>query len=473
MSKLAFLGFQERSIDELIEDPGHGLFLDPGLGKTLIILATLARLREACDAERILVVAPKRVAASTWPDEIAKWEPLIGPLTYQLLTTRSKTIVDANITLINPEALPWLFGKPADNGRTWLPGKWQAWGRSSVPRPDMFYLDELHRFKRASGQRFRTLFRFRDHFMRWQGGTGSPAANGYHDLHGQLKMLDGGAALGRTVTEFRRKYFNAVPGFRNYVDYEIKPGAEPQIEAAIRPRITCLRAEDHLQLPDLVQSTVEIDLPKKAREEYKRMEEEVMLTAPGGDVMFAEEARAAKLRQIAGGHVYTSQSWEENRGQYVQLHREKLKAVRDRLEYIGAPTIVVYEFKHDCREMLSFLGKTFGNIPVLGGVTSDDDAVRFIRGWNAGKYRVMLMYPAEGLNLQAGGHNLIWYTPPWDFRVFDQMNRRLLRQGQESDTVFVSLIEARGTIERRVCRQLASKERTEAGLKGALTKERV
>ena len=459
-----FLGFQERSIEGTIADPMHGLMLDPGLGKTLIILAVLARLREMCEGERLLVVAPKLVASSTWPAEIEKWAPLIGPLTYQVLTTKTKQIFDRDVTLINPEALPWLFGKPDTFQRRWVTGVWAQWGMSATPRPDMYYVDELHHFKRASGVRARALFRFRDKFFRWHGGTGSIAPNGYHDLHGQLKLLDGGAALGQYVTHFERKYFDAVPAFRNRVDYVLKPGGAERIQAAIAPRLTCLIAEDWLELPELVQNTVEVDLPPKARKQYKVMQQEVMLESPDGDVLFAEEAKTSKLRQICGGHVYTAQTWEESRGEYETLHEEKLKALRNRLEYIGQPTIVVYEFRHDAAEIAKYLG----NPPVLGGVTSDTDAVRIIREWNAGKYPVLLMYPAEGLNLQAGGHHIIWYTPPWDWQVFDQMNRRLRRQGQKSDTVFVDLICVRATVERRVCQVLHEKGAEEFRLKRAL-----
>ena len=462
-----FRGFQERSIEDTIADPEHGLILDPGLGKTLIILATFARLREACEAERLLVVAPKLVAATTWPDEMAKWESLIGPLTHQVLTTKTKQIFDRDITLINPEALPWLFGSPDEFRRKWDTGVWAKWGMSATPRPDMYYVDELHHFKKASGVRARTLFRFRDKFFRWHGGTGSIAPNGYHDLHGQLKLLDGGAALGKGVGAFERKYFDAVRVHRHRVAHELKDGAAEQIQAAIAPRLTCLIADDWLELPALVRNTVDVDLPPAVRKQYELMEEEVILGVPDGDVLFAEEAKTAKLRQICGGHVYTAALGEDNNGEYDTLHNQKIKALQNRLEAIGQPTIVVYEFLHDSWE----IGKALGNPPVLGGVTSDTDARRIIRDWNAGKYPVLLMYPAEGLNLQAGGHHLIWYTPPWDWQKFDQMNRRLRRQGQESDTVCVDLICARNTVEQRVCRVLKHKGEEEFGLKRALTGE--
>jgi hypothetical protein len=315
--------------------------------------------------------------------------------------------------------------------------------------------------------RARTLFRFRDKFFRWHGGTGSIAPNGYHDLHGQLKLLDGGAALGEKVGAFRKKYFDAVPAFRHHVTYELKDGAAERIQAAIAPRLTCLIADDWMELPALVRSVVNVDLPAKVRKQYKLMEDEVILGAPDGDVLFAEEAKTAKLRQICGGHVYTAALGEENRGEYETLHDEKIKALVNRVEAIGRPVVVVYEFRHDAWE----IGKALGNPPVLGGVTKDTDAGRIIREWNRGEHPVLLMYPHEGLNLQAGGHHLIWYTPPWDWQKFDQMNRRLRRQGQESDTVFVDLICARNTVEQRVCRVLKSKGEEEFGLKRALTGE--
>ncbi len=456
------LGYATRSIEELIADPDHGLFIDPGLGKTLIALLAFRELQRGCDSERMLVIAPKLVCQLTWPAEIEKWAPLAG-MTYQVLTTKTKQIRDVDVTMVNPEALPWLFGKPNETRRKWIPGVWDAWVKRGHA-PDMCYVDELHRFKRAGGERAKTLLRYRNDFWRHQGGTGSPSPNGYEDLHGQLLWLDGGVALPDTITEYRNRYFNPRPvywGTRSRMEWDLQDGAAEEIQAAIAPRITCMQAKDWIELPEIIPSTVTIQLPPKVRKQYNEMHAEAIIEVGGRELMFAEEATNTKLRQICGGHLYTRRQHEDARNRdYVVLHDRKIRALKERLEYIGKPTLVIYEYDHDRQEIQKALRSTYGSVPVL-------DADVYLK-WNRGELPVVLSYPTEGLNLQEGGHHIIWYTPPHNFLHYDQMNRRLVRRGQRESAVFVHHICAADTVEQRICRRLVEKQRTEEGLKDGL-----
>ena len=445
------------------------LFVDAGGGKTRAVLEAFAQSREYCDAERMLVIAPMRVAAHTWPAEIAEWE---YDFRWQLLTTKTESIDDAEIYLVHFEALPWLFGKPDLKRKRWLPGSWDLLDWPA--KPDWVHVDEVHHFKRASGVRAKTYAKYAPSFARRTGGTGSPAANGYEGLHGILKAVDGGVALGSVdprdgvfktgITEFRRRYFDAVVSgrrSRSWTEFTLKHGAAQEIEDAIRPLVTVATDDDwEDELPRVETHTVAVELPPEAIDAYRLMRREAVMEAGGTDLVFAEEARNTKLRQICNGCVYTSRSWEPNDGRYEQIHTAKL----DLLPHLLAegPALVVYEFKHDRDEILDSLRGW--DIGTLDGTDDYDTIAR----WNRGELAALVIYPSEGLNLQKGGNRIIWYGPPHDWKQYDQTNRRLIRLGQPADVVHVYNLCATGTIERDIGRNLAEKERVENRLKEKL-----
>jgi len=461
-------GFAERAIGDLVADPFHGLFEDPGLGKTAQTLAAFVELRDRLDVERMLVVAPLRVCYSVWPREVAKWKQFEH---LRVVNLHAGETGDADIFVCNPEHLRKVFGHPdPENRRKWLPGYWKDWNR----RPELLVIDESSKFKRASGTRFKTIGRYFGDFARRQILTGSPAPNGYGDLHGQLKILDGGrsieegAVLDPRVTYFRGKYFTEYstgprPG---QVGYTLNPGAGEKILEAIAPRITCLRAEDWIELPEVVKTDIMVPLPDKARGVYLEMSREGLCDLPNGEILLAhEEAIQGKLRQICNGFVYDDEKIAH------RLHAAKLDALEERLDEVGGkPVMVVYEFKADFEAIASRV-KRFSH---FGSGVSGTEGAEIEQAWNAGKILRLLVQPqsmSHGLNLQECGNRIIWFGVPWDLEIYNQLNARLIRQGQKADTVFIDHLVAEDTLEIRVGRVLRKKGATEADLKAALAEE--
>jgi len=461
--------YQERAIQDVIDDPFHALFMEPGLGKTAIMLEAFRRMRRDLDVSRALVVAPLRVCYMTWPEEIAKWT--------QFRETRVSLIhggpeamaeaieEDANLYLINPEGLRWLFGQPNEKRTRWLPGPWRDWRN----RPEMLVVDELTRFKRASGVRSRTLKRSLGDFGRRAGMTGTPAPNGLLDLHGQLLVIDRGEALDPRVTHYKRRFFVPVGDPRDD-NWEPRPGSAEQIADLIAPRVTRLDARDYLDLPKRIVTEVPVILPDQAKVQYDRMRADGCVElASGTEVIAVGDSAIGKCRQIANGALYTRKPWETHR-QYEILHLQKLEALQELIGEIGRPTMIAYEFLHDAE----IIKKGLPHVEVIGGGTSPRDAKRIADKWNAGVLPVLLIHPLSGgvgLNLQYGGNSLVWYSPPWDLEQFEQTVGRLERQGQPESSVFVYFLVARGTIDKRVVRVLQSKAATQTALLDALKEE--
>ena len=461
--------YQDRSIDDLVYDPFHGLFEDPGLGKTVCALEAFRQLRELLVVERMLIVAPLRVCYSVWPRELAKWSQFRD---LRIVNLHAGERHAADIFVCNPEHLIKVFGRrDPDNPRKWIPGYWRDWKR----RPEMLVIDESSVFKRASGVRFKTLGRYFGDFARRVILTGSPAPNGYEDLHGQIKILDGGrsleegAVLDPRVTYYRKRYFVPIPTGRaaHDVTWKLRPGSAEEILEAIAPRVTCLRAEDWLDMPEKIVIDVPVDLPDRARRAYRDMLEEALCDLPDGSTLLAApEAAQGKLRQIVNGFVY------DEGGRAHHIHDAKRDALTTLLDEIGDhPTIIAYEFKADYAVIRKALGRP---TPHLGSGVSGKEGDKVERDWNAGKIGRLLVQPQSmsfGLNLQEGGSRLVWYAPTWNLEHYNQLIARLYRQGQVSDRVMIYFLVGRGTVDEKVARVLRKKDATEADLKAALAEE--
>ena len=461
-------GYSERATAALVRDPYHGLFEDPGLGKTAQTLDAFVQLQECLDVERALIIAPLRVCYSVWPHEVAKWKQFEH---LKVVNLHAGEREDGDLFVCNPEHLKKLFGhRDPVNPRKWIPGYWKTW----VNRPEMLIVDESSKFKRASGTRFKTLGRYFGDFARRHILTGSPAPNGYEDLHGQLTLLDGGraledgAALDPRITYYRKRYFVPIsngPHARD-ISWKLRPGSAEEILRAIAPRITCLRAEDYLELPEVVRTDIPVRLPAKAKVAYHEMRTEAICDLPDGSTLLAaEEAAQGKLRQICNGFVY-----DGDHGTH-RLHDAKLDALEELLAEIGPrPTFIVYEFHADYFAIRSRL-PTAAHI---GSGVSAKEGDRLATQWNKKKIERLLIQPQSmsyGLNLQDGGHHIVWYGTPWDLELYNQLNARLARQGQLADRVMVYHLVAEDTVEERVGRVLRKKGATEADLKAALAEE--
>lgn len=434
--------YQEEAIRRIIEQPATGLFLDMGMGKTVITLTAIEKLMyDYFEVNKALVIAPKRVAETTWPDEVKAWDHLRNLRVSVVLGSAEKRLKalqqEADIYVINRENVVWLVEAL---GRRW---------------PfDMVVIDELSSFKSPKAKRFRALRRVRPKIKRIVGLTGTPAPNGLIDLWPQIYLLDQGERLGRTVTGYRARYFEPekMDSSRQIVyKWRLKPGAEKAIYRKLEDICVSMRAEDWLTLPERIDRIIPVKLPDAAYSKYQELERQMLLTYADGDVVASTGATlAGKLLQMANGAVY-----DENKG-VKEIHTAKLEALEDVLEAAnGKPVLVFYTYQHD-------LDRILARFPQARLLDTEQD----IRDWNNGTIELMLAHPAaagHGLNLQAGGHIIAWFGLPWSLELYQQANARLYRQGQTNRVVIHHLV-AQGTIDEDVMAALRDKEHDQNAL---------
>lgn len=445
--------YQERGVEHLIYNNAAALFLDPGLGKTSIVLEAFRRLKADGLADRMLVIAPLRVCQLVWRQEGRKWTQF-RDLTFSLLHGRKKEEnlkVRADIYLINPEGVPWL-------------------AKQFYQRPlpfDTLVIDELTRFKNHRAVRHKTLRKKLQRVRRRWGLTGTPAPRGYMDLFGQFLLLDDGAALGRYITHFRDQYFNLG---RNGFTYELRPGSAERIEKRVEPYVLRLSAEDYLDLPEVVSNRIVVQPPADAVKKYREMKRDMLVSLPGGIVEGANSGAVySKLKQMANGAVYLSDDPDHR---YEVVHDAKLDALEELIEDLsGQQLLVAYEFEHDLIRLRERLGK---DTPTLTGVTGKR-AEEIQGAWNRGEIPVLLVHPASaghGLNLQeSGAHNICWFSKPWDLELYDQLLRRLLRQGNKAARIIEHSLVVPNSMDEIVEAALEEKDTTQQRLLSALNAE--
>nr|DAT13355.1 MAG TPA: Chromatin remodeling complex ATPase [Caudoviricetes sp.] len=441
--------YQKRAIALTVEKPNIGLLLEMGLGKTVITMTAIQELMYDCfEVSRVLIIAPKRVAEDTWTREHEKWDHLKDLRISKVLGTEQQRIL-----ALRTEADIYVIGR--DNVK-WLVETYQR--RKKWPF-DMIVVDELSSFKNPQAQRFRALRKVLPHTKRVVGLTGTPSPNGLMDLWAEIYLLDRGERLGGTVGAYREAYFR--PGARNgYTTYKWEPirGAQETIEKKISDICISMSAADYLQLPKRIDNVIPVKLSASEMAAYKRMEEEQLLRIDDEDIAALNAAAVmGKLLQIANGSVYSVD------GVPVRIHEAKLDALSEIVDTTDSPVLVFYSYKHD-------LSAIQGKIPEARTLETEKD----IADWNAGKIKVLLAHPASvgyGLNLQEGGHTIVWYGLTWSLELYQQANARLHRQGQEKPVIIHHLI-ATGTVDEQVMRALQSKDVTQASLMRALKERR-
>lgn len=405
--------YQRHAIDRIVTEPFLGLFLDMGLGKTVITLTAVNDLKyHRWAVSRCLVVAPKKVAEATWSKEAEKWDHLRHLRIVPVLGSAAKRIralsTPGDIWVINRENIPWLVD----------------YYRNAWPF-DMVVLDESSSFKNHRSQRFKALKLVRDRIRRLVELTGTPAPNGLEDLWAQIFLLDGGQRLGKTISSYRDAFFTqdySHPG-QMYRTYSPQTGAEDRIKAAIADICISMKAEDYLKLPDFIEDVVPVILDEKARKAYKKLEREMLLQVDEQTVTAGTAAVLnGKLLQLCSGAVY------DTNGAVMEIHDCKVEAFLEVVEQLhGEHALVFYWFQHERDRLVQALAKTGKRVRVYQG--AEDEQL-----WNAGKVDVLLAHPAScayGLNLQQGGHHEIWFGyPNWALELYQQANARLYRQGQ-------------------------------------------
>lgn len=440
--------YQQYCAARIVADAAVGLFLDMGLGKTVITLDAINTLRyDRWAVQRVLIIAPKKVAEGTWTKEAQKWEHLRHLRISAVLGSQQKRLralaTPADIYVINRDNVAWLVD--------YFKNAWPF---------DMVVLDESSSFKNSQSKRFKALKLVRSRINRLVELTGTPAPNGLIDLWAQIYLLDGGARLGRTLGQYRERFFDPDKRSRTQIfSYTPKDGSTEYIQQAIGDICVSMKAEDYLNLPDRMFDDVPVVLDDKARKAYRQLERDLLLELDEGQITAASAGvLTGKLLQLCNGAVYDSEK------RPLAIHNCKVEAFLEVLEQLnGQHCLVFYNFQHDRDRLLAALEPLGLRVRVYQSA-ADEDA------WNAGEVDVLLAHPAScayGLNLQNGGHHIVWFGLTWSLEQYEQANKRLHRQGQRHPVIVHHLV-VQGSMDEDVIESLRAKGDTQEALMDAL-----
>ncbi|OHQ32604.1 DEAD/DEAH box helicase [Staphylococcus sp. HMSC067G10] len=435
--------YQKHAIDKVIENEKYGLFLDMGLGKTVSTLTAFSEL-QLLDTEKMLVIAPLNVAKDTWADEISKWEHLKHLRVSKILGTPKQRIAalrqDADIYITNKENTKWLCEQYKKD--------WPF---------DMVVIDELSTFKNPSSQRFKAIKKKLPLVKRFVGLTGTPSPNSLLDLWAQVYLIDRGERLETAFSRYRERYFRATHQVSDHVyNWELREGSEDLIYKQIEDIALSMKASDYLDMPERIDTKQVVTLSNKERKLYDELEKYYILEDETDGTIVAQSGASLsqKLLQLSNGAVYTD---DEDVRQIHDRKLDKLEEIIDEAQ--GQPILLFYNFRHDRARLL----ERFDDV-----LTLDDKGYK--DKWNSGKAKILLAHPASaghGLNLQQGGHIIVWFGLTWSLELYQQANARLYRQGQEHTTI-IHHIMTENTIDQRVYQALQNKELTQDELMKAI-----
>lgn len=433
--------YQVKGVEFIKEKERCGLFLGLGLGKSVTSLTAACDLLDDMSVNKVLVIAPLRVANSVWKQEVEKWEHLkhlrVSVCTGSEKNRRAALTRDADIYVINRENVVWL----ADLYKK----KWPF---------DMVIIDESSSFKNPSAKRFRALKRVLPFTNYMVALTGTPSPNSLMDLWPQMYLIDFGESLGRTITGYRQRFFEQ--DYMGY-NYTLRAGCDETIHKLIQNRVISMSAEDYLDMPDRVDVVTTVQMPPKAVKTYRDMEKTLLADIDDVEIEALSAASLAnKLMQFSNGASYHDEA-----GNWVEIHSAKLDALSEIVEDNPDENILVaYNYKFD----LERLCERFPDAVVLGKEQSTIDA------WNRGEIKMLLAHPASaghGLNLQSGGCVTVWFGLNWSLELYQQFNGRLHRQGQKRAVRVIHIV-CEGTIDERVMRVLSDKDAVQSSLLKAL-----
>lgn len=405
------------------------------MGKTVITLTAIADLMQTGEADKVLVIAPLNVARTVWQEECEKWEHLNHIRCSKILGSRQEREAamkaDADLYIINRENVPWLI-ETCKKARRWP--------------YDTVVIDELSSFKSRGAERFKALVKARKSIHRIIGLTGTPAPNGLIDLWPQVYLMDEGQRLGRTIGSYRQQYFR--PDKCNWstgqvYSYALLPGADQKIYDRIRDITVSMKASDYVQLPDRIDRVVPVELSAKDMREYKRFARDLVLELPDEEITAASAAVLCnKLLQYTSGEIYDQEH------DVKAIHTAKLDTLKEIIDTATSPVLVFYGFRHEVER----IRKAIPEAVKLEGADQ-------VEAWNRGKIPVLLAHPdsaGHGLNLQAGGHIIVWYSLTWSLEKYQQACARLHRRGQQQPVIIHHLV-ATGTVDERVMSVLQGK----------------
>ena len=439
--------YQRHTTQFIIDHPEAAILLGMGMGKTISTLTAIDELiNNRFETNKALVIAPVRVARDTWPAEIQKWDHLTGLTISPIIGTAKQRQTAANrqadIYTIGRENIPWLI---KHHGKHWP--------------YDMVIIDELSSFKNPQAKRFKALKKVRPHINRIIGLTGTPAPNSLLDLWAPFRLIDNGQRLGQYITHYRNQYF--LPDKRNgqvIYSWKLRPGADQAIYDNITDITVSMRTTDYLTLPDVTHQHITVNLTPKEKKMIDTLKRDLVVDIGDETIDAANAATLSnKLQQLAGGAIYNEE------GDVIEVHSQKIQALTELVDQAeGNNMLVCFWFKHERDRILS----TIRNARIL-------DTEQDFQDWNAGKVSVGLIHPASaghGLNLQTGGHIMVWFTTPWSLELYEQANARLHRQGQ-TEPVSIIHIDTADSIDQDVHAALERKDTTQSALIAAVAAE--
>ena len=445
--------YQNYCVSFVKKHPEALLILEMGLGKTAVSLTAILDLMfDRFEVGKVLIIAPLRVAKTVWPQERDSWEHtsllqmsvIVGNAKQREAAIRTP----ADVYVVNRENTKWLI---------------DYLEKHRIPWPfDMVVIDELSSFKNHNSQRWKALRKVRPKIKRMIGLTGTPASNGLMDLWAEVFLIDNGQRLGRFIGRYREAYFKAA-GMNPYTgvvfNYVPLPGAEEAIYSRISDIAVSMKALDYLDMPDLIPVTHTVDMDPAERKLYDEMKKDLLVEVDGECIDAANAAvLSGKLLQMANGALYNDDR------EVLEIHKQKLLMLEDLIEQAnGQNVLVAYWYQHDHDRIMKHL-KEKGYTP--RDIKADED----IEDWNAGNIQVGLISPASaghGLNLQKGGHILIWFSLIWSLDFYAQTTARLWRQGQK-EVVTVHHIVCRDTVDEDVLKALEHKDTTQQNLIAAV-----
>ena len=455
--------YQQKAVNFQSSLPNTMLWLDMGLGKTAITLTTIAHLKRMGFLRGVIIVAPIRVVRLVWKQEAAKWEHTKHLTFSNVVGTKDQRtralLRDADIYLINHENLGWL----SETLHTYFISK-----KKSMPFNGLVW-DEIGRMKNSSTARVRSYLKIEDHFDWVTGLTGTPASNGYKDLHGQFLVVDKGQRLGRYKTKFKQQYYYKQGPYKE-VPF---PNSENEIKARISDITLEMSAEDYNPLPDMIVNNIELEMDGECRAKYERMEKELFLQMDSGNdiELFNQASLTNKALQFSNGAVYPVAglpAWEP-------IHDLKLDALEEIIdEAQGQPIFLAYAYRSDAERIM----KKFEHLkPInLTECKSQSSLENAMARWKSGDCPLMIAHPAScghGIDgLQANGHILVWFGLTWSLDLYDQFNARIRRQGQ-GRPVMCHRIMVSKTLDQAQVLALDEKATTQTDLRNAVKQYRL
>jgi len=435
--------YQRDIANSIVKNRAVFVIAECGLGKTIPALSAIQYLQKKKHYGPALILAPLRVVYNSWPDEISNWSHMAGTK-YHIIHGPGKKqfLPKSNFYFSNFESIPYIIE------------------HKLYKKCEILVIDEATAVKNTKAKRFKYLKKIAKRFRKVILMTGTPSPSGeLTELFSQVFLLDQGKRLGTSFWGFQRKYYES--DFMQY-KWTLKPGAREQIEAAVKDLCIVLKAKDYLKLPPVIRNTISVALPAKVMAQYKEIEKEFILQIKEEIVTAANAAvLSSKLRQITAGALY-----HEGGKEYTLIHEQKIEALKEIVHGSEGNVLCAFQFKFE-RTLLS---RSFVGVKFIDGSTGVAESNKIIKAWNSGKIKLLCAHPmsiGHGLNLQGGGHILVWLSPDWSLERTLQMNARLYRQGQ-TKKVFIHQIVAKNTIDEAVVEALKRKDKGQRGLINAL-----